>query len=208
VDGAAHGPAPERGTSAAVVVPAPARLTRGPPPRQSRRWRSERRTGTVTPGGWLGTPGHEAPRGADSRQTTLDLGGRVMATDLTIYVEDQPTELARLSEVLGGAGINIEGFCAVTSGGGQAELHVLVEDAADALTALAAADLEVTFEQEVAVLALEDRPGALGDVTRRLGDAGINLTLAYLATNTRLVFAADNLDEARGVLDESERRWS
>jgi hypothetical protein len=130
-----------------------------------------------------------------------------MATDLTIYLEDQPSELARLSQVLGGAGVNIEGFCAVTSGGGQAELHVLVEDAADALTALAAGDLEVAFEQEVAVLALEDRPGALGDVTRRLGDAGINLTLAYLATNTRLVFAADNLDEARGVLDSSARRW-
>ena len=124
-----------------------------------------------------------------------------MATDLTIDVEDQPSELARLGQVLGSAGVNIEGFCAVTSGGGEAEIHVLVEDAADALTALAAAGLEVRFEQEVAVVALEDQPGALGDVTRRLGDSGINLTLAYLATNTRLVFAADNLDEARGVLD-------
>jgi hypothetical protein len=124
-----------------------------------------------------------------------------MATDLTIDVEDQPSELARLGQVLGSAGVNIEGFCAVTRGGGQAEIHVLVEDAADALTALAAAGLEVRFEQEVAVVALEDRPGALGDVTRRLGAAGINLTLAYVATNTRLVFAADNLDEARGVLD-------
>ena len=124
-----------------------------------------------------------------------------MATDLTIDVEDQPSELARLGQILGSADVNIEGFCAVTSGGGQAEIHVLVEDAADALTALAAAGLEVRLEQEVAVVALEDRPGALGDVTRRLGDAGINLTLAYLATNTRLVFAADNLDEARGVLD-------
>ena len=124
-----------------------------------------------------------------------------MATDLTIDVEDQPSELARLGQVLGSAGVNIEGFCAVTSGGGEAEIHVLVEDAADALTALAAAGLGVRFEQEVAVVALEDRPGALGDVTRRLGDSGINLTLAYLATNTRLVFAADNLDEAQGVLD-------
>jgi hypothetical protein len=124
-----------------------------------------------------------------------------MATDLTIYVDDRPSELARLAEVLGQAGVNIEGFCAVTSGGGQAEIHVLVEDAADALAALAAADLEVGFEQEVAVVDLEDRPGALGDVSRTLGDAGINLTVAYLATNTRLVFAADNLAEARGVLD-------
>ncbi len=124
-----------------------------------------------------------------------------MATDLTIYVDDRPSELARLAEVLGQAGVNIEGFCAVMSGGGQAEIHVLVDEAAEALAALAAADLEVGFEQEVAVVDLEDRPGALGDVSRTLGDAGINLTVAYLATNTRLVFAADNLAEARGVLD-------
>lgn len=124
-----------------------------------------------------------------------------MATDLTIEVDDRPSELARLGQVLGAAGVNIEGFCAVTSGGGQAEIHVLVEEAADALTALAAGGWEVPSEQEVAIVTLEDRPGALGDVTRRLGDAGINLTLAYLATDTRLVFAADNLDEARAVLD-------
>lgn len=124
-----------------------------------------------------------------------------MATDLTIYVDDRPSELARLGQVLGSAGVNIEGFCAVTSGGGQAEIHVLVEEPAEALDALAAAELEVPAEQEVAVVTLEDRPGALGDVTRRLGDAGINLTLAYLATDTRLVFAADNLDEARALLD-------
>jgi hypothetical protein len=124
-----------------------------------------------------------------------------MATDLTIYVDDRPSELARLGQVLGAADVNIEGFCALTSGGGQAEIHVLVEETADALNALAAAGLEVPAEQEVAVVMLEDRPGALGDVTRRLGDAGINLTLAYLATDTRLVFAADNLDEAWAVLD-------
>lgn len=123
-----------------------------------------------------------------------------MATDLTIYVDDRPSELARLGQVLGRAGVNIEGFCAFTSGGGQAEVHVLVEETADALAALAAADLEVGLEQEVAVVPLEDRPGALGDITRRLGAAGINLTVAYLATNTRLVFAADNLAEAASVL--------
>jgi hypothetical protein len=124
-----------------------------------------------------------------------------MATDLTVYLQDQPGELARIGEVLGQAGVNIEGFCAVTSGGGQAEVHVLVEEAADAFTALAAAGIEVVTEQEVAVVPVEDRPGVLGDVSRRLGDAGVNVTLAYLATSTRLVFAADNLAEARATLD-------
>jgi hypothetical protein len=128
-----------------------------------------------------------------------------MATDLTVYLEDQPGELARLGEVLGEAGVNIEGFCATNSGGGHAEVHVLVDDAADAFPALAAAGIEIASEQEVAVVAVEDRPGALGDASRRLGDASVNVTLAYLATSTRLVFAADDLAAVKAVLDAPGR---
>jgi hypothetical protein len=123
-----------------------------------------------------------------------------MAVDLTVYLDDRPGELARLGEVLGTAGVNIEGFCAVTSGGGRGEIHVLMDDATDAFAALAAADIEVASEQEVAVMLVDDRPGALGDASRRLGDAGVNVTLAYLATNTRLVFAADDLARAQAAL--------
>ena len=123
-----------------------------------------------------------------------------MATDLTIYLDDQPGELARLGQVLGGGGVNIEGFCAVISGGGQAEIHVLVEDATAAFTALAAAGIEVVSEQEVAVVPVDDRPGMLGEASCKLADAGVNISLAYLATSTRLVFAADDLAKAKAVL--------
>ena len=123
-----------------------------------------------------------------------------MATDLTLYLDDQPGELARVADVLGRAGVNIEGCCAVTSGGGKGEVHLLVEDETAAFNALAVAGIEVASEQEVAVVAVEDRPGVLGDITRKLGDADINITLTYLATNTRLVFAADDLGTAKTVL--------
>ncbi len=123
-----------------------------------------------------------------------------MASDLTIYLTDEPGELGRLGKVFGSGGVNIEGFCALISGGGLGEVHVLVEDEAAAFTALAAAGIEVASEQEVEVVDVEDRPGVLGDVSRVLGDAGVNITLAYLATNTRLVFASDDLARARSVL--------
>jgi hypothetical protein len=124
-----------------------------------------------------------------------------MATDLTVYLDDQPGELARLGQVLGDAGVNIEGFCATSSGGGQTEVHVLVEDAAAAFGALAGAEIEVVSEEEVAVVEVEDRPGELGQMSRKLGDAGVNIRLAYLATSTRLVFAADDLAKAKAALD-------
>jgi len=52
----------------------------------------------------------------------------------------------------------------------------------------------------VILVQLEDRPGVLGGVTRRIGDAGVNLKLAYLATGTRLVVAADDLDRAETAI--------
>jgi hypothetical protein len=123
-----------------------------------------------------------------------------MALDLTLYLDDHPGELARLGEVLGEAGVNIEGFCAVTSGGGQAEIHVLVQDMDLAFKSLARANIEVVSEQEVVVVDVDDTPGVLGEVTRRLGDAGVNINLAYLATGTRLVLAADDLARAEAEL--------
>jgi hypothetical protein len=123
-----------------------------------------------------------------------------VATDLTLYLDDQPGELASVGDILGKAGANIAGLCAVTSGGGQAEVHILVEDPTPAFEALQRAGIRIASEQEVIVLEVEDRPGALGEVARKLGDANVNLTTAYLATNTRLVLAADNLGEAKAAL--------
>jgi hypothetical protein len=123
-----------------------------------------------------------------------------MATDLTVYVDDHPGELARVTGLLGDADVNIHGFCAVRSGGGRAEVHLLIDDMAAAFSSLAAAGVEVASEQEVLVVGVQDRPGVLGDAARRLGAAGVNVTLAYLATDTRLVFAADDLAAARDAL--------
>ena len=123
-----------------------------------------------------------------------------MATDLTLYLDDQPGELARVGHVLGKAGANIVGLCAVSSGGGRAEVHILVDDATAAFEALEGAAITIAAEQEVMVLEIEDRPGALGEVARKLGNAKVNVTTAYLATNTRLVLAADNLAGAKSAL--------
>jgi hypothetical protein len=123
-----------------------------------------------------------------------------MATDLTLYLNDDPGELARVGDVLGQAGANIAGLCAVASGGGQAEIHILVDDATPAFEALQGAGVKIATEQEVLVLEIEDRPGALGEIAHQLGAARVNLTLVYLATNTRLVLGGDNLAAAKAAI--------
>lgn len=122
-----------------------------------------------------------------------------MATDLTITLDDRPGELARLGEALGGAGVNIDGVVGVTAGG-TGEIHVLVDDADAARSALEGAGISVDSAREVAVVDVTDQPGELGSVTRKLADVGVNIDLAYLATGTRLVVGADDLDQVKAAL--------
>jgi hypothetical protein len=120
--------------------------------------------------------------------------------DLTIPLEDRPGRLADLGEATGKAGINIEGMCAV-SGGGSAEVHVLVDDAAGAREALASAGIQVGAESNVLVIDVEDRPGTMGQVARKVADAGVNIGLAYATFGgVKLVVGVDDLDRVRSAL--------
>ncbi len=123
-----------------------------------------------------------------------------MAKDLTIHLGDHPGSLAKVGEALGKAGVNIDGICGVTMQG-KGVIHILVADAAKARRALEANHIDVARETDVVVLEVEDRPGVLGNVARRLANAGVNLHLAYLATSSKLVVGADDLDKARAAAE-------
>jgi hypothetical protein len=122
-----------------------------------------------------------------------------MATDLAVTVEDKPGELASLGEAAGRAGINIDGVCCFSCQG-RFVVHLLVDDAAGAREAIEGAGYTLLEEREVVVAALEDRPGALGETARRLADAGVNIELAYLATNTRVVLGATDTEGLKAAV--------
>lgn len=122
-----------------------------------------------------------------------------MATDLTVVLPDRPGALAELGERLGAAGVNIGGVCCAVQGG-QGPAHVLVEDPEGARAALSDTPFDVGAEREVLVTDVEDRPGVLGEVARRVADAGVNIEVVYLATNTRLVLGVDDAAKARAAL--------
>lgn len=122
-----------------------------------------------------------------------------MPTDLTVIVEDRPGTLASIGETLGSAGINIEGVCGFPCEG-QGVIHVLVEDGASAASVLKDHGFDVREQREVIVLSVEDRPGELGRVARKIADAGVNIQVGYVATNNRLVFGVDDLEKARAAL--------
>jgi hypothetical protein len=114
------------------------------------------------------------------------------AYDFTIVAPQSKGSLAKLAEELGREKINIEGLCAVEQSG-TSMFHLLTTDKAATTQAITKVGYKVARETEVIVERVENHPGALGKVTRRLADAGINLTTVYLATDTRLVLGCENL---------------
>lgn len=119
-----------------------------------------------------------------------------MSQDLTVLVVNRPGTLATVGEALGNAGVNIEGLCVLPGGG----IHLLVEDSGAAQRALSAVGIETGTARAVLVTPAQDRPGEIGKMCRRLANAGVNVDLIYLATESRLVLGVDDLDKARAVL--------
>ncbi|MDQ5841796.1 MAG: ACT domain-containing protein [Chloroflexota bacterium] len=125
-----------------------------------------------------------------------------MATDVQVILDDRPGELARLGEAAGAGGVNIEGLAAF-AGDGKGVVHVLVgdDDLARLRRALDAAGMGIADEREVLVVDVEDRPGSLGELTRRLARAKVNVDLAYTTFGgVRVVVATDDLRAARAAL--------
>ena len=114
------------------------------------------------------------------------------AYDFTVVAPNSRGSLANLAEELGRQKINIEGLCAVEQNG-TSMFHLLTTDKAATTQAITKVGYKVARETEVIVERVENHPGALGKVTRRLADAGINLTTVYLATDMRLVLGCENL---------------
>ena len=123
-----------------------------------------------------------------------------MPTDLTVRLVDEPGAMAGACEALGAAGINIEGMCAVT-GGGKGEIHILIDDVDATREALEFAGMEVSGERDVLLVEVEDRPGTMAAVARKLGDAGVNVELAYTTFGgVRLVLGVDDLEKAQAAV--------
>jgi hypothetical protein len=122
-----------------------------------------------------------------------------MAVDLVIDIANTPGALAQVAAAISDAGVNIAAATCVGPGD-RAEVHILVRHAEAARHALAISHLAVTREREVVVVDVEDRPGVLADLTRRIARAGVDLDLVYVATRNRVVFGSADLPRLRAAL--------
>jgi hypothetical protein len=122
-----------------------------------------------------------------------------MAFDLVIDLANEPGALADVAAAISDAGVNIAAATCIGPGD-RAEVHVLVPHVEAARHLLAISHLAVSREREVVVVDVEDRPGELADLTRKIARAGVNIDLVYVATRNRVVFGSPDLDGLRRAL--------
>ena len=149
-----------------------------------------------------------APRGTAAHAGECDLtesaateGATAIPFDLVIEIENEPGALARVAAAISDAGVNLAAATCMGTAD-TVELHILVPHAEAARHALAISQLAVSREREVVVVEVEDRPGILADLTRKVAHAGVDLDLVYVATRNRLVFGAGNLAGLKAALGQ------
>ena len=125
------------------------------------------------------------------------------AKQLTIRVEDRPGILGEVASALGAEKVNILAFTAGVAEG-RGVLHMVVDKPTAAQKVFAERGWE-TSEEDVVRVNLADKPGSLGRVAKRLGEAGVNIQYAYTgsaksAERVNTYFAVSDLEAALKAL--------
>ncbi|TMF80333.1 MAG: ACT domain-containing protein [Chloroflexi bacterium] len=123
--------------------------------------------------------------------------------EFALTLDDRPGSLAKATDAIAKAGINIEGFCAVPSGKeGKGSFRVVTKDPASTRKALEAAGFKVQDERDAAIIDVEDRPGTVAQIFRRIAQNELNVGPTYSITQNRIVITADDFSKLRETLQE------
>ena len=123
-----------------------------------------------------------------------------MLEEIIVLADDEPAFLARIGELLGASGVNIETFSAYVNDG-IGIVHLVVDDGEDAAEVLGQNGFKVESSRPILTATLDDRPGELGRYCRKLTESGVDISAAYVmkrgSGETELIFAVDDLENAQ-----------
>jgi len=121
-----------------------------------------------------------------------------LSRQLMINVSNEVGSLAEILDVISAEGINLIALCAYEAEGTAAIMFV-ADDNNAAKKLLEKQGYQVV-QEEVILLSLENKPGALKMVTDHFAEAGVDLRLAYgsvdndVERSKLVIIAKDNLD--------------
>lgn len=116
---------------------------------------------------------------------------------LTAWVDSTPGQLGRIGKALGDAKVNITAFTAYGTGG-ESPIRLQVNSPAKAKKVLQGLGVRLT-EEEVLRISVKDRPGALGEIGSRLGEANINVDYAFASVSGKRVDVVLGVSDLAGA---------
>jgi hypothetical protein len=122
-------------------------------------------------------------------------------TEIYVVLEDRPSQLGELCTYLAENEINIEAI-----GVFHETAKLYVKNLNKALKLLAKENY-MTELRDVLFVELDNKPGALAEVTSKLGDEGINIEYCYATLHpsgdkTALILDVSKIDEAERLLKD------
>lgn len=122
-------------------------------------------------------------------------------TEIYVILENKPSVLGELCTTLAESNINIEAIGVFHD---SAKLAVQPKDLNNAVKLLGKLNY-ITELRDVLRVDLENKPGALADVTTKLGDEGVNIeycygTLSRKGSTVSVIIDVNDIDRALGIL--------
>jgi len=125
--------------------------------------------------------------------------------EITIRAENKVGALADVAELLGGLGVNIEAISAY-SAEDAAIFRILTNDSTTAMKHLSKLPGLRLSEADIIVVDMQNRPGELGKITRKLSNKGVNLESVYIVgklsdiTHVAIKPAQESFQKAKDAL--------
>jgi len=128
-----------------------------------------------------------------------------------IEAANRPGELARVTELIAGKGINIEAFSIAY--GSDGALAILSHDEKGLQSALDDSNGITYKEVPLLTIWLEDKPGTVAWAARKLADVGVNIEFfapVDFTTDRKATIAigVDKIDVARTALSDQLVEWT
>lgn len=121
-------------------------------------------------------------------------------TELTITLPNNPGALARTSDMLRAADVNIEAL-SCTEGPEETLVHLVVNDPETAKIVLR--PISEVIETEIVAYKVHNKPGAIADLARKCAGGGINIRHIYatsLGKEAMCYVDVDDLERAKKAL--------
>ncbi len=126
---------------------------------------------------------------------------------ISLFVENRPGRMAKVSKTLSDAGVNIRALT-IAEAGDFGVIRMVVDDPEKGYKVLKDKGFTVSTTDVLAV-EMKDTPGGLYEIVNTLGENGVNVDYAYAfvtakAQKAMLILRVDDLSKARAALSNKD----